>query len=224
MFMLVRTGPEVPKHRGISMVLVDMKTPGITVQPIINAAGHHSFNQVLFDDVRVPKENLVGALNDGWRVGTALLNFERANIDYIAWAQRTLDELAAFAKTATGRDGQPLSKDPDTRRRLAEFDVEIEQARLITYETAWRQGRGETPVAEASMSKLMGSDVNLRVHEYGVELLGMYGQLEPGSPHAQLEGRILKLRLGYISGPILAGTNEIQRNIIAQRGLGLPRE
>ena len=73
MFMLVRTGPEVPKHRGISMVLVDMKTPGITVQPIINAAGHHSFNQVLFDDVRVPKENLVGALNDGWRVGTALL-------------------------------------------------------------------------------------------------------------------------------------------------------
>ena len=226
MFMLARTDPEAPKHKGISMFLVDMKTPDVTVRPIINMAGSHSFNQVTFDGVRVPRENLVGALNDGWRVGTALLNFERANIDYIAWAQRTLDELKEFAKQAPGQGPGPAgrSKDPDVRRRLAEFEAEIEQARLITYEAAWRQGRGETPVAEASMSKLLGSDVNLRVHEYGLEVLGMYGQLEPGSPYAQLQGRILKLRLSYTSGPILAGTNEIQKNIIALRGLGLPRE
>jgi alkylation response protein AidB-like acyl-CoA dehydrogenase len=224
MFMLARTAPDAPKHRGISMLLVDMKSPGVAVRPIINMAGYHSFNQVTFDNVRVPKSELVGALNDGWRVGTALLNFERANIDYVAWAQRTLDELKDFARVTAGRSGRPLSEDADVRRRLTEFEVEIEQARLITYETAWRQARGENPVAESSMSKLLGSEVNLRLHEFGLEMLGPYAQLEPGSPHARLEGRILKLRLSYTSGPILAGTNEIQRNIIARSGLGLPRE
>ncbi len=255
MFMLARTDPDAPRHKGISMFLVDMKSPGVSVSPIINMAGFHSFNQVTFDSVRVPRTNLVGGLNDGWRVGTALLNHERANIDYIAWAQRTLDELKALVRAqpspspstgeglrtfspspSTGegwgegvipRAGTPRRApafDPDVRHRLAGFEAEIEQARLITYEAAWRQGRGETPVSEASMSKYWGSDVNLRVHEYGLEALGMYGPLEAGSARAVLQGRILKLRLFYTSGPILAGTNEIQKNIIAQRGLGLPRE
>ncbi|MSQ07946.1 MAG: acyl-CoA dehydrogenase [Dehalococcoidia bacterium] len=228
MFMLARTGPDEPRHRGISMLLVDMTTPGITVRPIINMAGSHSFNQVTFDDVRVPRTGLVGALNDGWRVGTALLNFERANIDYVAWAQRTLDELKDFARSSPGRapGAARLSDDPDVRRRIAEFEIQIEQARLITYEAAWRQAKGENPVMEASMSKLLGSEVNLRVHEFGVEMLGMYGQLEPGSAPGGpgLDGRITKLRFYFTSGPILAGTSEIQRNIIAQRGLGLPRE
>ncbi len=259
MFMLARTGTPDQRHRGISMFLVNMSTPGVTVRPLINMAGSHSFNQVIFDNVRVPAENMVGAENDGWRVGTALLNFERANIDYIAWAQRTLDELKDYAVSARARGGggefvrpEPvegavqgtarrapttLAHAPDVRRRLAEFEAEIDQARLVTYEAVWRQGRGESPVAESSMSKLLGSDVNLRLHEYGVEMLGMHGQLVPGqSPplplgEGQGEGealrlaaRILKLRMFYTSGPILAGTNEIQRNIIAQRGLGLPRE
>jgi alkylation response protein AidB-like acyl-CoA dehydrogenase len=201
-----------------------MRSPGITVTPIINMAGGHSFNQVTFDDVRVPRRNVVGELNDGWRVGTALLNHERANIDYVAWAQRTLDELKDFARTARGEGGRALSSDTAVRRRFAEFEAEIEQARLVTYEVAWRQSRGESPVAEASMSKLSGSDVNLRVHEWGLELLGMRGQLEPGSYGAALGGRILKLRLFYTSGPILAGTNEVQKNIIALRGLRLPKE
>jgi alkylation response protein AidB-like acyl-CoA dehydrogenase len=107
---------------------------------------------------------------------------------------------------------------------MADLDAEIEAARLMTYEVAWRQSLGESPTGEASMSKVAATEVNLRVLDLGLELLGLYGPLEPGSPHAELGGRMLKMRLFYTSGPILAGTNEIQRNIIAQRGLGLPRE
>ena len=107
---------------------------------------------------------------------------------------------------------------------MAELDAEIDAARLIAYEVAWRQQRGEAPSAEASMSKLSATIANRKVLDFGVDLLGMYGPLEKGSPHARLGGRLLKMRMYYTSGEILAGTSEIQRNIIAQRGLGLPRE
>ena len=223
-FMLVRTDPDAPRHSGISLILCDMRAPGVEVTPIINMSGSHSFNQLTFDDVRVPAENLVGELNDGWRVGVTLLNYERSGIDYVAWAQRTLDELIEFARSNLGPEGLPLAKDPDVRRRIADLDVEIEGSRLLAYEVAWRQGNGELPVAEASMSKMTASEVNLKVLDFGMDLLGMYGPLEPGTEHAELEGRILKMRLFYVSGPILAGTNEIQKNIIAQHGLGLPRK
>lgn len=220
MFMLARTDPDSPRHRGISMFIVDMRSPGVTVSPLVNMSGSHSFNQVTFDDVRVPASNLVGDLNDGWRVGLGLLNFERSGIDYVGWAQRTLDELRDYVV-----DNDPSSAtDPLVRDRFAELDADIEASRLLTYESAWLQGRGERPSMEPSMSKMTGSEVCQRVHEFGLELLGMQGLEEPGSPGAVLHGRILKLRLFYVSGTILAGTNEIQRNIIAQRGLGLPRE
>ena len=149
---------------------------------------------------------------------------QRFGIDYVAWAQRTLDELIEFARSNLGPDGLPLAKDPDVRRRIADLDVEIEGSRLLAYEVAWLQGNGDLPVAEASMSKMTASDINLKVLDFGMDLLGMYGPLEPGTKHAELEGRILKMRLFYVSGPILAGTNEIQKNIIAQHGLGLPRK
>ena len=223
MFLLARTDPDAPRHDGITLFLCDMTTPGVTVKPIINMAGYHSFNEVHFDGVRVPRENVVGGLNNGWRTGMALLNFERSGIDYVAWARRTLDDITGYAATAEAPDGGRLIEDPVVSARLTELSVEIDVARLMAYEVAWRQGRGEVPSVEPSMSKLSATEVNQRVHDFAVELLGMYGPLAHGSPLAEFEGTLLKLRLFYTSGPILSGTNEIQRNIIATRGLGLPR-
>ncbi|MDA1297473.1 MAG: acyl-CoA dehydrogenase family protein [Chloroflexi bacterium] len=223
MFMLVRTDPGAPKHRGISMLLADMNAPGVEVRPIINMSGSHSFNQVTFDDVEVPVENLVGDLNNGWRVGMSVLNYERSGVDYVGWGQRAWDELAQFCREESGPDGRPLSADPAVRRRMAELDAELEGARLLTYEVAWHQQKGEAPAEVASMSKLAGTVANRNVLDYGMRLLGMYGVLEQGSAHAKLQGRFFKMRMYYTSGEILAGTTEIQKNLIAWRGLELPR-
>ena len=222
MFMLVRTDPDAAPHKGISLLLVDMKTPGIQVLPIINMAGVHSFNQVVFDDVRVPQANLVGDLNDGWRVGMTVLNFERSGIDYAVWARAALEELVDYVKNDDSLIST-VKTDPEVRGKLASLNTEIEAARLLCYDVAWRQGQGEVPSAEASISKVAGTEIYAKVLDYGTELLGMYGVLEPGSKQAELQGNFLKMRLFATSGPILAGTNEIQKNIIAQRGLNLPR-
>lgn len=222
MFMLVRTDPDAAPHKGISLLLVDMKTPGIQVLPIINMAGVHSFNQVVFDDVRVPQANLVGDLNDGWRVGMTVLNFERSGIDYAVWARAALEELVDYVKNDDSLVST-VKTDPEVRGKLASLNTEIEAARLLCYDVAWRQGQGEVPSAEASISKVAGTEIYAKVLDYGTELLGMYGVLEPGSEQAELQGNFLKMRLFATSGPILAGTNEIQKNIIAQRGLNLPR-
>ena len=222
MFMLVRTDPDAAPHKGISLLLVDMKTPGIQVLPIINMAGVHSFNQVVFDDVRVPQANLVGDLNDGWRVGMTVLNFERSGIDYAVWARAALEELVDYVKNDDSLVST-VKTDPEVRGKLASLNTEIEAARLLCYDVAWRQGQGEVPSAEASISKVAATEIYAKVLDYGTELLGMYGVLEPGSEQAELQGNFLKMRLFATSGPILAGTNEIQKNIIAQRGLNLPR-
>jgi 3-oxocholest-4-en-26-oyl-CoA dehydrogenase alpha subunit len=223
MFMLVRTDPEAAPHKGISLILVDMKSPGVEVLPIVNMAGVHSFNQVVFDNVRVPKSNLVGDLNDGWRAGMTVLNFERSGIDYAAWARAALEEMVDYVKSDEALVTSAKT-DPTVRIKLAELHMEVEAARLMCYDVSYRQGKGEIPSSEASMSKVAASEVYLKVLDYGVEILGMYGVLEPGSKQAELQGRFFKMRLFYTSGPILAGTNEIQKNIIAQRGLGLPRK
>ncbi|MCH8101921.1 MAG: acyl-CoA dehydrogenase family protein [Chloroflexi bacterium] len=222
-FFLVRTDPDAPKHRGISFLLAPMSTPGITVEPIINMAGHHAFNQVFFEDVRVPKENLVGELNRGWYVAATLLDFERSGIDYPAQARRTLDDLTEYAHNTLGADGRPLSKDPDVRRRLVDLGIETDAARSIAYQVADMQARGEIPNKEASMSKTLGTSLVQSVYRFGVDLLGMYGQLRPGSPRAVLDGRMLEMQLITVAFTIFAGTTEIQKNIIATRGLGLPR-
>ena len=223
MFMLVRTDIEAAPHKGISLIMVDMKSPGVEVLAIVNMAGVHSFNQVLFDNVRVPKSNLVGDLNDGWRAGMTVLNFERSGIDYAAWARAALEEMVDYVNSAEALVTS-VKTDPTVRIKLAELHMEVEAARLMCYDVSYRQSKGEVPSSEASMSKVAASEVYLKVLDYGVEILGMYGVLEPGSNQAELQGRFFKMRLFYTSGPILAGTNEIQKNIIAQRGLGLPRK
>ena len=227
MFMLARTDRDAARHDGISFLLVDMHSPGLEVRPIVNMSGHHSFNQVTFDDVRVPRENLVGDLHDGWNVAMNLLNFERGNIDYVAWAQRHWEEIRDYAEAAFAPDGG-VSRDlshsaPAVAGRLAELSAQIEMARLITYEVAWLQTQGFPPSTEASMCKIAATEVNNAVLDFGLELLGGAGLIDDPDERENLAGRLFRTRMSFTSGPILAGTNEIQKNIIAYRGLDLPR-
>jgi alkylation response protein AidB-like acyl-CoA dehydrogenase len=221
-FLLARTDTDAPKHRGISFILVDMKTPGIQVRPIINMAGGHEFNEVIFDNVRVPRRNLVGEENRGWYVAVTLLDFERSGIDYSAIGRRLLDEMLEYARD-TRRHGQPLLETPWVRQLLADRYIECEVARLMAYNVAYMQEQGLVPNKEASMSKVFGSETLHRVTESCMEILGLYGTLGRGEKWAPLKGRIQEHWMISFSHKIAAGTSEVQRNIIAGRGLGLPR-
>jgi len=220
--LLARTDTDAPKHRGISFFLVDMKTPGIQVRPIVNMAGRHDFNQVIFDNVRVPARNLVGEENRGWYVAVTLLDFERSGIDYSANGRRLLDDTWRYAAD-TKRNGQVLAQVPWVRNQMADRYIECEVARLIAYNVAYMQGEGLVPNKEASMSKVFGSETVQRVTKTCMEVLGMYGFLNRRDKWAPLQGRIQENWMMSFSGTIAAGTSEIQRNVIANRGLGLPR-
>ena len=220
--LLTRTDPDAPKHRGISFVLVDMKSPGVSVRPIINMAGGHEFNQVTFDDVRVPRANVVGDEDRGWYVAVTLLDFERSGIDYSASARRLLDDTKEFA-TETKRNGVPLIEIPWVRTLMADRYIDCEVARLMAYNVAYMQSQDLIPTKEASMSKVFGSETVQRVTEAALDILGMYGTLGREDKWAPLEGRVQENWMNAFAGTIAAGTSEIQRNIIAGRGLGLPR-
>lgn len=221
MLLLARTNQDVPKHKGISAFIVDMKAPGISVQGIPNIAYRHDFNQVFFEDVRVPAKDLMGGLDNGWYVATTTLDFERSNIAAISGARRTIHDLIRWAKE-THAGGRPWDKQ-SVRAKLADLAVEVEVGRLCAYRTAWLQAKGDVPNYEASIGKVWMAMLGIKVGNAGVNLLGAYGQLQPGSKWAQLYGRVLTAYLLAASGPIGGGTSEIQKNIIAQRGLGLPR-
>ena len=220
--LLARTDPDAPKHRGISFILVDMKTPGIQVRPIINMAGGHEFNEIVFDNVRVPVANVVGEENRGWYVAVTLLDFERSGIDYSAMGRRLLDEVRRYAQE-TNANGRPLMQTPWVRNLLADRYIECEVARLMAYNVAYMQGQGLVPNKEASMSKVFGSETLQRVTGAGMEVLGLYGTLDRSEKWAPLRGRIQEHWMTSFSHKIAAGTSEVQRNIIAGRGLGLPR-
>ena len=221
-FMLARTDPDAPKHRGISFFLLDADTPGITIRPIVNMLGLHEFNQVFFDNVRIPKRNLVGEQNRGWYIGATLLDFERSGVEYPASGKHALELLVRYCKE-TKRNGKTLSQDPLVRRRLADTAIEVEASRLLCYEVAWMQSQGMLPNKEASMGKVFGTEVQQRLAATGMRILGLYGQLAQGDPRAPLDAYIERMYLATVSWTIGAGTSEIQRNIIATRGLGLPR-
>ncbi|MDZ7728887.1 MAG: acyl-CoA dehydrogenase family protein [Dehalococcoidia bacterium] len=219
--LLARTNPDVPKHKGISAFIVDMDVPGVTVQGIDNIAYRHDFNQVFFEDVRVPAENLLGGQDNGWYVATTTLDFERSNIAAISGARRTVHDLVRWAKD-THPGGRPWDK-PEVQHKLADLAVDAEVGRLLAYRTVWLQAQDRVPNYEASMGKVWMALLGIKVANAGVNMMNLYGQLAPGSPHAQLYGRVETAYLLAASGPVAGGTTDIQRNIIAQRGLGLPR-
>ncbi len=218
-WLAARTDPDAPKHKGISTFVLPMDSPGITIQPLINLAGHHGFNQVFFDNVRIPQNYLVGEPNRGWYQVAVALDFERSGIQAYAGGRRTLERLVAFAKA----EPEFLRRNPEVRLRLADRAVELAVGTNIAYRIPWMQTQGKIPNHEASMSKLYGSELSQRMALTGIQMIGMFGQLKPGSPQAKLKGRLTDAYESAVSSTIAAGTSEIQRNIIATRGLGLPR-
>jgi alkylation response protein AidB-like acyl-CoA dehydrogenase len=221
-WLAARTDPGGSRHEGISIFIVDMKTPGITVRPLINILNRHSFNEVFFDDVRIPKENLVGQKNKGWYQLVIALDFERSSIGYAAGNQRIIEELVKYVKE-TKRNGKPLGKDPLIRNELAQLVIENEVARMMAYHIAWMFSEGLHPSHESSMSMVFISEVMRRTANAGMRILEHYGELDRDSKWAVMNARTMRMCLSSLSIGVGGGSNEIQRNIIAVRGLGLPR-
>jgi alkylation response protein AidB-like acyl-CoA dehydrogenase len=219
-FLLARTDTQESRHRGLTFLLVDLKTPGITVRPLTNILGESCFNEVYFDNVRVPKENMVGEKNKGWYVAMSLESFERSGIEHYAECRRYLDKLITAVKDDLIPISIPLS---DARQRLTQLAVETEINRWIAYRVAWMQSQRHEVACEAAMSKLYGSELMQRIGRLGMQILGPYGQLLEGTKWAPLKGDLEKWYIGNLGRTIGGGTSEIQRTIIAMRGLDLPR-
>jgi alkylation response protein AidB-like acyl-CoA dehydrogenase len=221
-WLAVRTNAHVPKHKGISLLLVDMKSPGITIRPLKNMAGFSQLNEVTFEQVRVPRENLVGEENKGWYYVVQALDFERSSTRDLARIKRLLDELINYVKT-TQKDGKPLAQDPLIRQKIARLATDLRVAQLLDWRVGWMQSKGLIPNYEASMAKVACSELALRAAHTGMQILGLSSQFDKDGPWAKIRGWITHVCLYNVHQPISRGTNEIQRNIIAQRGLGLPR-
>ena len=220
--LLTRTDPEAPKHRGISTFLIPMDLPGITVTPIRDPQGIHYFNQVFFDDVRIPADTMVGEENRGWYVATTTLDFERSGIGRFSGNERTIEELIELAGD-TSSNGSTVRCGPILRHALADLAIANKAGKNLAYKVASMQHQGLVPNQEASASKLLGSELVQRIYQVGMRLLGLYGPLDKGSKYAPMEGHIKAHYVNSLSHTIRAGSSEIQRNIIATRGLGLPR-
>ncbi len=236
-FALVRTDPEAAKHRGISFLLMDIKTPGITVQPILDMRGDAPFTEVFFDDVRVPVENLVGEENRGWYVAMATLDFERSGIGGTIKYRKLLDELVDFVRdevcegdsptrTAGSAPARPGYVRPDwrtaSRLEIADRLIDLEVLYNLGLRTVSMQVAGQVPNHEASVSKLVGSEVYQRLARTGLKAFGPWGNLwqREGAP---LNADFTHDYVDAAAHTILSGTSEIMRNVIATRGLGLPR-
>jgi hypothetical protein len=224
-WLAARTDPNAAKkHQGISVFIVDMKSPGVTVNPILNYYGRHHFNEIFFDNVRVPASDLVGEENNGWYHLMQALAFERRSLAPTTYGtvKKVLEELAKYAGQ-TEYEGQLLSQNPVTRAKLADLAIDLEVLKMFAFQIAWRISQGQIPVYESSRNKIMSDEVMRRVAITGAEILGIYSQVDPDSEWAKLNGAIQGAYLGFPGQAIAAGTAEIEKNIIAQFRLGLPK-
>jgi alkylation response protein AidB-like acyl-CoA dehydrogenase len=220
-FLLVRTDPDAPKHHGISYLLVDMKTPGIEVRPLVLLNGHRHFNEVFFEDVVVPKENLVGPLNEGWKVTTTTLMFERGGAggrDHAAQIARLLE----LAKQFPNRQ-EPAFRESHIRQQLAQLAIDAKALQVTRLRGLTRRLRGDPPGPEGSILKLFGSELATRIADFSATLLGPYATLETPTETVPDAPRWAHRVLGARQYTIAGGTSEIQRNIIGERVLGLPK-
>jgi len=221
-FCLVRTNPAAPKHEGISYLLIDMKTPGITIRPLVQMTKDAGFNEVFFDDVRVPVENVVGEPGQGWAIANTTLMHERNMLGSTTHTQSLFEGLLRVARSAT-RDGRPATEDPVIRQRLAALKIEVEALRYNAYRNLTSALRKKRPGIEASVTKLVTCELNHQLAATAIDLLGSFGPLYRGSKHL-VDGGLWPYELMFSLGLIIGGgTAQIQKNIIAQRGLGLPR-
>lgn len=224
MFMLARTDPDAPKHRGISYFLLDFTSPGITVQPLVNMAGGAGFNQVFFDNVRVPARNRVGEENRGWYVATTTLDFERSSIGTSVGISHAVREIIDWARETADAPQSTLSRNPVARAELIDRYIEAKVAKMLSYRVVHMQNAGLIPNHEASMAKLYATELTQRIYRTAMKMVGLYGQIwDRELDFAPVGGQFARSYVSSISSTIAGGTSEIQRNIIAQRGLGMPR-
>ncbi|HJM88623.1 MAG TPA: acyl-CoA dehydrogenase family protein [Dehalococcoidia bacterium] len=226
MFALVRTDPEAPKHRGITYILLPMDSPGITVRPLKQMSEASGFNEVFFEDVRVPVRNAIGEVNRGWYVGATHLDFERSGIGQSLGQRQTLDALRDFLieerDTDTGRS--MIGRSQPVRAALAERYVEAEVAKNFSYRVISMEATGQIPNHEASVAKMFNTELSQRLARTATQTLGLYGGLfDEDDEWTPMKRRWSRMYLSTVSATLAGGTSEIQRNVIATRGLGLPR-
>jgi alkylation response protein AidB-like acyl-CoA dehydrogenase len=219
-WLATRTDPDAPKHRGVSMMLVDMQSPGITVKPLWTMAGYRT-NEVYFADVRVPTNVLVGEENRGWYYAAHALDRERISIFTVSSVRAVFDRLYEWADGMTPM-GRPLDDD-GIRGTLAQFKVQLEVLQHLSYRILDMLKREESPNYEASQVKIFSTEMMQDLQNFSLHAMGLYGQLEPGDQRAPIGGSAENGYIAAIMPTFGAGANELQRNIIAQRGFGLPR-
>ena len=219
-WLIARTDVNGPPHKGMSLFVVDLKSPGITISPLITMAGLRT-NQVFYEDVVVPKTALVGEQNKGFYYLMSALDFERMFPP--SGYTKIFDYAVEYAKK-TMVNGKPLSKDPLVQQKLAQIAIELEVVKLLYYQLPYMLDNGMIPNYQSSMEKMFATELAQRVTNIATEILGLYGQLREGSKFAPFNGEIEQYYRMSVVETIYGGTSEIQRNIIALRGLGLPRK
>ena len=221
--LLVRTDFEAPKHKGLSYLIVDMKSPGVSTRPLVQMTGEAEFAEVFFENVKVPVENLVGELNKGWIVAITTLMHERGSfsLSVIVFLEQRLQALIELSRSST-LNGKPVLEDSQVRQRLARLYTDVKTFKLNTMRQMSTLSQGHLPGPEGSLLKLQWSELNQRLVELAFELEGPFSSLAPDSPDAPFEGRWQYEYMRARGNTIEAGTSEVQRNIVAERVLGLP--
>jgi alkylation response protein AidB-like acyl-CoA dehydrogenase len=223
MFALVRTDPDRPRHQGISYLLIDMHAPGITVRPLVQIDGKRDFSEVTFRDVRVDQTDLVGGLNNGWKVANSTLANERGNMGLNAGPLMAFPQLVETARRVK-RQGRALIEHPQFRHRIAELQIQLEALRLHSYRQLTNSIHGRAPGVDSMVTKLAGSELAHELAAAAMEMFGDYAMLERDEPDLHQRGEWVRHLMTSIAFQIAGGTSHIQKNIIAQRGLGMPRE
>ncbi len=222
-YLVARTDPDAPKHRGISEFVFRTDLPGITIKPIIDITGSVAWGEVFFDNVSIPRSCLIGEKNRGFYQILNQLDYERAGLERLMGNYPLYDALLKYVKE-TRRDGKPLSKDTLVRQKLAQLQTEFEVGRLLTYRVALVMDEGKAPNWEAAMAKAYSTTFEQHLASVAIDILGPRGQLIKGSRLAALDGMAVHSFLGSKGYSLQAGTTEILRNIVALRGLGLPEK
>ncbi|MDD5312942.1 MAG: acyl-CoA dehydrogenase family protein [Dehalococcoidia bacterium] len=220
-FGVYKSDPNGKKHHNLTFLLCDMKSPGVTVKSIPYMSGTHVYNEVYLDDVKMSAKYIVGQENEGWAVVNVLAGFERSNLDMVYGLVRGIEELVEFCNE-TKKNGKPLSQDPIVRNRIADLSCSLEAVRCLAYRVADQQNRNEMGLMDAAAVKIFASELMEKYSHLASDILGPYGQVK-NSPWAKMGGTVEYTYQGCFVPIVSMGTNEIQRNIIAWYGLGLPR-
>jgi len=222
-YLVARTDPDAPKHRGISEFIIDANLPGISVRPTIDITGSEAWGEVFYDGVRVHKKYMIGEKNRGFYQILNQLDYERAGLERLMGNYPLYDAIIQFTKE-TKWNGKPLSEDTLIRQKLAQLQIEFEVGRLLTYRVVFIMEQGKAPNVEAAMAKAYCTTFEQRLASVATDILGQYGQLLAESKWAPIFGMAPFSYLGSKGYSLQAGTTEVLRNIVAQRGLGLPAQ